>query len=95
MSPTLEDGDFVVGISTQLLDVRSGRIGAFRRDGRLLIKRLLTREGTSDGTAWFAVGDQPSRSNDSRRFGAVPEASIEAVAVCRVSVSRRRVDWLL
>lgn len=95
MSPTLEDGDFVFGLSARLLSVRAGRIAAFRRDGRLLIKRALTREAAESGAAWFMIGDQPARSNDSRRFGAVPEPLIEAVAVCRWSPRSHRFGWLL
>ncbi len=99
MSPTLHDADVVIGVSPRLRPVRAGSIVAFRRlgrrNGRLLIKRALTQE--SNG--WFVVGDQPSRSSDSRRFGAVPASDIQAVAVCRwsraSSPNRSRFGWLL
>lgn len=79
MSPTLEEGHAVVGLSPRLLAVKPGRIIAFRRGDDLYIKRALTREG--DG--WFVVGDNPTRSTDSRRFGPVPLSAIRAVAVLR------------
>ena len=81
MSPTLNDGDALLALSPKLLGVKPGRIIAFRRGDDLYIKRALTREG--DG--WFAVGDNPSRSTDSRRFGPVPESAIRAVAVLRLA----------
>lgn len=80
MSPTLEDGQALLVISSAILSVRPGKIVAFRRNGDLFIKRALNREG--DG--WFVVGDNPSRSTDSRRFGPVPETAIRAVALCRL-----------
>ena len=99
MSPTLRDGDVVFGVSLHLRPVRAGSIVAFRRharrNGRLLIKRALTQESTG----WFVIGDHPSRSSDSRRFGAVPTSDIQAVAVCRWSPAagpdRSRFGWLL
>ena len=87
MSPTLEDGQAVLGLSPALVSAKPGRIIAFRRRADLFIKRALTRE--ADG--WFAVGDNPARSTDSRRFGAVPDAAVRAVAVCRLAPFR----WLL
>lgn len=99
MSPTLQEGDVVIGVSPRLRPIRAGSIVAFRRharrNGRLLVKRALTQESTG----WFVIGDQPSRSSDSRRFGAVPTSDIQAVAVCRLSRSappdRSRFGWLL
>ena len=80
MSPTLEDGHTLLALAPSLVPVRPGRIIAFRRRGSHYIKRALSREGEG----WFVVGDQPSRSADSRRFGPVPDAEIQAVAVCRL-----------
>ena len=95
MSPTLQDGDIAICVSPRVLPVRAGRVVACRRNGRLLIKRALTQE--SNG--WFVIGDQPSRSSDSRRFGAVPMSDIQAIAVCRLSLAatlnRPRFGWLL
>ncbi|MDE2744356.1 MAG: S26 family signal peptidase [Chloroflexota bacterium] len=81
MSPTLEDGHAILALSPRLVAVKPGRIIAFRRGADLYIKRALTREG--DG--WFVVGDNPTRSTDSRRFGPVPESAIRAVAVLRLA----------
>ena len=87
MSPSLEDGQSVLALSPLLVGVQPGRIVAFQRGDVLYIKRVLTRE---DG-GWFVVGDNPSRSTDSRRFGPVPESAIRAVGVLRLTP--RRFDW--
>ena len=87
MSPTLNDGDALLALAPKLLEVKPGRIIAFRRAKALYIKRALTREGQG----WFAVGDNPPRSTDSRRFGPVPNSAIQAVAV----LSLRPLRWLL
>ena len=81
MSPTLKEGYAVIGLSPRLIAVKPGRIIAFRRGADLYIKRALTREGEG----WFVVGDNPSRSTDSRRFGPVPESAIQAVALLRLA----------
>ena len=80
MAPTLEDGHALLALSPRLIPVKPGRIIAFRRGNDLFLKRALTREG--DG--WFAVGDNPSRSTDSRRFGPVPDSAIRAVVILRL-----------
>ena len=87
MSPTLEDGQALLAISTAVLPVKPGRIIAFRRGPDLYIKRALNREGQG----WFVVGDNPSRSTDSRRFGPVPESDVRATALLRLFPFR----WLL
>ena len=80
MSPSLEEGHALLAVSPRLLPVQPGRVVAFRRGDSLYIKRVLSREGEG----WFVVGDQPSRSTDSRRLGPVPVEAIQAVAVCRL-----------
>ena len=80
MSPTLQDGDRLLALSTRMLGVAPGRIVAFRRKTDLFIKRALSRE--ADG--WYVVGDNPSRSTDSRRFGVVPDNQLRAVALLRL-----------
>ena len=80
MSPTLPEGSALLALSTKLVPVNPGRVIAFERGDDLSIKRALTREGAG----WFVVGDNPSRSSDSRRFGPVPESAIRAVAVLRL-----------
>ena len=87
MSPTLREGDALLALPATWLPVKPGRIIVFRRDGQLFIKRALSREGEG----WYAVGDNPSRSTDSRRFGPVPESEVRATAVLRLMPPR----WLL
>lgn len=87
MAPTLQDGDAILALSTNWLPVKAGRIIAFRRGEALFVKRALSREGVG----WYVVGDNPSRSSDSRRFGAVPESEIRATAVSSLIPPR----WLL
>ncbi|MCY3557987.1 MAG: S24/S26 family peptidase [Chloroflexi bacterium] len=85
MSPSLRHGDRLFALTPRLFPIRPGRVIAFRRNGELYLKRVLSREGEG----WFVVGDNPSRSTDSRRFGPVPPSAVEAVAVCRVMSFRR------
>ncbi len=87
MEPTLREGDAIVAVSTNWLPVKPGRIIAFRRGNDLFIKRALNREGEG----WYVVGDNPSRSSDSRRFGPVPETDVRATAVSSLLPPR----WLL
>ena len=82
MAPTLEDGHALLALSPRLIPVQPGRIIAFQHGHDLYLKRALTREGQG----WFVVGDNPSRSTDSRRFGPVPESAIRAVAVLRLTL---------
>ncbi len=77
MSPTLEDGHALLALAPRFVQVKPGRVIAFQHGKDLYIKRALTREG--DG--WFVVGDNPSRSTDSRRFGPVPESAIRATVL--------------
>ena len=80
MSPTLREGDALLALSATWLPVKPGRIIVFRRDDQLFVKRALSREGEG----WYAVGDNPSRSTDSRRFGPVPESEVRATVVLRL-----------
>lgn len=87
MEPTLREGDTILALAANWLPVKPGRIIAFRRGDALFIKRALNREGEG----WYVVGDNPSRSSDSRRFGPVPESDIRATAVSSLFPPR----WLL
>ena len=89
MSPTLEAGDWVVSLDSRFLKPAPGSIAVLRRPGNeseILIKRLLTRE---PGGGWYVIGDQPARSTDSRRFGAVPDRLIEGIVLFRYHPLRR------
>ena len=93
MSPTLEHGDWLLAVSARRLRPAPGRIIVFREPragGRLAIKRAVAREGGG----WFALGDNPPRSTDSRAYGPAPEAAIEAVVICRYG-PLRRFAWLI
>lgn len=67
MTPTLRDGDVVLALPG--LPVREGAVALVRwpsRPDQLSIKRLalwMPEEG------WFAVGDAPTASTDSRTLG--------------------------
>lgn len=93
MSPTLREGDWLLGVSARLLPPAPGRIVVFRQPrggGRRSIKRAAACE--QDG--WFVLGDNPPRSTDSRAYGVVPEEQIEAVVIARYG-PLRRLAWLL
>jgi Peptidase S24-like len=79
MVPTLHDGDVVLALPGAR--ARDGAVGLVRwpsRPGQLSVKRLALDLG--DGT-WFAVGDAPAASTDSRRLG--PALAL-AVVPCRL-----------
>lgn len=77
MVPTLHDGDIVLAVPG--LRPRDGAVALVRwpaRPGQLSVKRLALRfpdEGCDadgrDGACWFAVGDAPAESTDSRTLG--------------------------
>lgn len=79
MEPTLRDGDVVLALPGAR--ARDGAVGLVRwasRPGQLSVKRLAIDLG--DGT-WFAVGDAPAASTDSRQIG--PALAL-AVVPCRL-----------
>ena len=97
MSPTLREGDWLLGVSARLLPPAPGRIVVFRppRGGRRRsIKRVVARESVREAGGWFVLGDNPPRSTDSRAYGVVPEEQIEAVVIARYG-PLRRLAWLL
>ncbi len=66
MAPTLHDRDVVLALPGAR--TRAGQVALVRwasRPGRLSVKRLALDLG--DG--WFAVGDAPTASTDSRTLG--------------------------
>jgi nickel-type superoxide dismutase maturation protease len=80
MEPTLADGDWLVCRRVSLASVphlRPGRVVVVQRPDRvdlLVVKRLVRR--TAEG--WWVEGDNPGASDDSRVFGAVPDACVLA-----------------
>ena len=91
MAPTLHEADRLLGVSPRWLprlQPAAGRIVVFREPregGRRSIKRIVSREGWG----WFVLGDNPSRSTDSRVYGPVEDAAIEAVALLRYGPAQR------
>ena len=78
MAPTLRDGDVVlahVGGRCRPDDVALVRWAG--RPGQLSVKRVLRREGAG----WWALGDNPDGSTDSRQLG---PAEVIAVVRCRL-----------
>lgn len=76
MAPTLRDGDVVLAVPG--LRPRDGAVALVRwpaRPGQLSVKRLALRfpddddGGGDDDARWFAVGDAPTASTDSRTLG--------------------------
>jgi Peptidase S24-like len=73
MAPTLHDGDVVLAVPG--LRPRDGAVALVRwpaRPRQVSVKRLALRfpdEGHDDGARWFAVGDAPTASTDSRTLG--------------------------
>ena len=66
MAPTLRDGDVVLALPGTR--VRPGEVALVRwasRPGQLSVKRAALED--TDG--WFAVGDAPASSTDSRTLG--------------------------
>lgn len=80
MAPTYRRGDWLLLRRTQ--HVRPGHVVAFpdpRFPARLLVKRI--DHTTAHG--WFVLGDNPTRSTDSRVFGAVAASDVLGRVVAR------------
>lgn len=91
MTPTLRDGDRL--LARRIDDARAlrpGTVVVVRRPDRpalVLVKRLVRR----DGDGWWVEGDNAARSDDSRTFGAVPDALVLARVLARWWPRPRRV----
>lgn len=73
MAPTMLNDEWWVVRRTPGL--REGDVALLihpRRPDLLVVKRLVRRE---DG-GWWVLGDNPGASEDSRQFGAVPDANV-------------------
>jgi nickel-type superoxide dismutase maturation protease len=87
MTPTLRDREVVVVRWGAAFEV--GDVVVARRPDRpdlLIIKRVVRREGSG----WWIEGDNPERSDDSRLFGLVDEASVVARVLLRWRPGRPR-----
>lgn len=91
MVPALLPGDRVLvnRLAYVVGPVRRGDVVAFRREGRLIVKRCAAGPGDSVRTAggggrlpvegeelWFLTGDNADSSYDSRAYGPVPASEI-------------------
>lgn len=91
MVPALLPGDRVLvnRMAYVLGPVRRGDVVAFRREGRLIVKRCTAGPGDSVRTIgsgfrlpaegeqlWFLTGDNADSSYDSRMYGPVPASEI-------------------
>jgi nickel-type superoxide dismutase maturation protease len=87
MEPHLHAGDCV--LVRRGRRARVGDVVVVRRPDRgdlMVVKRV--REVLSDGRLWLA-GDNPSASDDSRVFGAVPPGAVEGRVLWRYRPIRR------
>ncbi len=83
MEPTLTDGDVLLTAPACRSRLRRGMLVVLRDPedpDHLVIKRLIRVAGD----CVEARGDNPSWSTDSRRWGAVPRASVTRVVICRL-----------
>jgi len=78
MAPTYHAGDTLLGL--RWFTPRPGQVVVATRGQTRLIKRLKKIDGPS---AWLE-GDNPGRSTDSRHFGAVPSANLEACIIMKL-----------
>lgn len=86
MRPTLEPGDRLVCLPA--VGLRPGQLVALAdpRDGRLLVKRLVS----IDGGRFTVAGDNPVASTDSRVFGPVDRRAIVGRVLWRYWPGDRR-----
>lgn len=87
MEPALRNGEWWLVRRTSR--VRAGDVALIahpRRPDALIVKRLARR----DRDGWWVLGDNADASEDSRNFGAVPEANVVGRVTARYSPIRRR-----
>jgi nickel-type superoxide dismutase maturation protease len=96
MVPTLRGGDFVVAVRTRR--PRRGAVVVVEhpdRPGLEIVKRVaavpgdVVRGRTLGPNEYWVLGDHPSRSTDSRTFGAVSSGHIKGVVAFRYWASAR------
>ena len=79
MLPTLVDGDRLL-IRYGARPV-AGRVAVVRLpEGTVAVKRL----STNDATGWWVSRDNPAEGVDSWSVGAIPDADVLAVVLCRL-----------
>ena len=86
MEPAMRNGDWWLVLRTSR--VRPGDAVLLAHPDRpdlLVVKRVVERRG--DG--WWVLGDNPQASEDSRRFGPVPDALILGRLLARYGPLRR------
>jgi hypothetical protein len=85
MQPTLYDGDRLLVVHAGR--PRSGRLVVVRLpDGVVAVKRAVRREPGG----WWVERDNPREGVDSWTVGAIPDAGVLAVVLCRLWPLRRR-----
>ncbi len=81
MLPAYQPGDTLLGWRWfRARGLRAGQVVVARQAGRPLIKRVAK---TAAGHIWLA-GDNPGRSTDSRHFGPVTPAQVEALILAKL-----------
>ncbi|MDB5179276.1 MAG: putative phage repressor [Patescibacteria group bacterium] len=78
MLPAFRPGDTLLG--WRWFRPRAGQAVVARQAGRPIIKRIARLEGERV----FLAGDNPPHSTDSRHFGAVSRAQIEAKIIRKI-----------
>ncbi len=78
MEPSYFDGDTLVGL--RWFKPRAGQVVVIRRPGLPIIKRILRQERVG----FWVEGDNKTRSTDSRQFGIVSTARIEALVLLKI-----------
>ena len=82
MAPTLAHGDWLLCRAIRGIDVRPGHIVVAEQPDRLgflVVKRAIRRMDAG----WWLEGDNPAASDDSRTFGPVSDADVQAVVMLR------------
>lgn len=80
MEPALRNGDWAIAVKPRR--TRPGDVVVLvrpDRPGLEVVKRVARTHGPG---SWWVVGDSPSRSTDSRAFGAVPAGALGGRVVC-------------
>ena len=91
MAPTLAHGDWLLCRAIRGIDVRPGHIVVAEQPDRLgflVVKRAIRRMDAG----WWLEGDNPAASDDSRPFGPVSDADVQAVVMLRYWPNPKRLN---